>query len=391
MSRNTPLRGIRVLELGHIVAAPFAGMIFRDLGAEVIKVEKPGGEIARDLPDQGPSIFYALNRGKKSIVLNLKHPKGREVYLKLASQVDIIIENMGPGVVDKLGIGFRDVSKVNEDVIYVSIKGFGSGSYDNRPALDVVAQALSGIMKVTGVPGGEPVRVGTSVADMLAGIYGVLQSIIALWRKPSGPVFIEAPLYDSLVSLMAYWITFVQLMRREPEPIGSGHHVWAPYRAFKARDGWIFIGVTGDKHWRAFCTALGFTDLLSDPRFSTNKDRVRHKAYLEKTIQERLSSLTRGYIEEALIKAGVPVASIRNVGEVVSDEYLKRRRVLVEGTGMREESLYYVSTPLFIDGFEKAEPGRPPRLGEHTVDILSWLGYSEGDIREMLDEGVVEA
>ncbi|MCE4600183.1 MAG: CoA transferase [Desulfurococcales archaeon] len=388
MQEVPPLKGVRVLELGHIVAAPFAGMILHDLGSEVIKVEKPGGEIARDLPDQGPSIFYALNRGKKSVVINLKDERGREAYLRLASKVDIIVENMGPGVVEKLGIGYDDVVKYNDKVIYVSIKGFGKGIHEKRPALDVVAQALSGLMRVTGHPGGEPVRVGTSIADMLAGLYGVLQAILALYRD-NRPTFIEAPLYDSLVSIMAYWVTYVQVIGREPEPIGSGHAVWAPYRAFKARDGWVFIGVTSDKHWARFCQALGFDDLLADERFKTNQGRARHKKELESIIQARLQGLERDYIVEKLTQAGVPVAPIRNVGEVARDEYLVERGILRKGLGLRGEELLYITSPLLTRGFTVNPPGRPPHPGEHTVEVLSSLGYSMGEIEALARKGVV--
>jgi len=390
LGEKLPLGGIRVIELGHIVAAPFAGMIMRDLGAEVIKVERPGGEVARNLPDQGPSIYYALNRGKKSVTLNLKTGEGRKIYLELARRADIIIENMGPGIVDRLGVGFDAVSKVNPNIIYVSIKGFGESEYSDRPALDVVAQALSGIMSVTGIPGGEPIRVGTSVADMIAGLYGVLQAIIALYNDVARPVLIESPLYDTLVSLMAYWIVYVQVIGKEPEPIGSGHHVWAPYRAFPTRNGWIFIGVTSEKHWEAFCKAFGFDDLLLDERFKTNEDRVRNKVVLEKIISDRLKEMDRDEVERRLIEARIPNAPIRKVRELVTDEYLFKRRVLSKGSDYHGNPIYYVLAPLFLNEIRSPPPGRPPLPGEHNVEILSTLlGYSEEKIGELARSGVL--
>jgi len=385
----SPLHGVRVLELGHVVAAPFAGMIMADLGAEVIKVERPGGEVARNLPDQGPSIFYALNRGKKSVSINLKHPKGRKVYLDLARSSHVILENLGPGVVERLGIGYEEVAKVNPRIIYVSIKGFGSGALEERPALDVVAQALSGIMTVTGYPGGDPVRVGTSVADMLSGLFGVLQAVLAL-RSGRGPVYIEAPLYDSLVSLMAYWVTYVQVTGREPEPIGSGHTVWAPYRAFRARDGWVFIGVTSNRHWKALCKALSMEELLEDPRYTDNEGRARHKMELESRVEERIRVMARDEVVEILSSAGVPVAPIRRVGELLDDAYLRARGILRPGQGLAGESLLYVMTPVFMRGFSLMEPGKPPGPGEHNREVLrGLLGYTDDEIDELMEEGVL--
>ncbi len=362
----------------------------RDLGAEVIKVERPGGEVARNLPDQGPSIYYALNRGKKSVTLNLKTEEGRKIYLELARRTDVIIENMGPGIVDRLGVGFNTVSKVNPNIIYVSIKGFGESKYSDRPALDVVAQALSGIMSVTGIPGGEPIRVGTSVADMIAGLYGVLQAIIALYGDVARPVLIESPLYDTLVSLMAYWIVYVQVIGKEPEPIGSGHHVWAPYRAFPTRNGWIFIGVTSEKHWEAFCKAFGFDDLLSDERFRTNEDRVRNKVVLEKIISNRLKDMDRDEVERRLIEARIPNAPIRKVRELVRDEYLFRRGVLSKGSDYYGNPIYYVLAPLFLNEIRSSPPGKPPLPGEHNEEVLSRiLGYSKEKIEELARRGVL--
>ncbi|MCE4599420.1 MAG: CoA transferase [Desulfurococcales archaeon] len=378
-----PLAGIRVIELGHIVAAPFAGMILSDLGAEVIKVEKPGGEIARNLPDQGPSIFYALNRGKKSVVIDLKSPKGREAYLRLASVSDVVVENLGPGVVDKLGVGFKEVSRVNPRIIYASIKGFGRGEHEKRPALDVVSQALSGLMRVTGIPGGEPIRVGTSIADMLAGLFSVMQILIALGRRER-PVFIEAPLYDSLAVLMAYWVVYFQVYRREPVPLGSGHHVWAPYRAFRVKDGWVFIGVTSDRHWEALCKALGFEDLLSDSRFKDNWGRSKFKELLESIVAERIKDYSRDELVSILIPAGIPVAPIRGVGELVEDEYLKSRGVLRHGMDVEGNSMLYLVTPIFMEGVRIRDPGRPPLPGEHNREVLGGLlGYSDNDIAEI--------
>lgn len=388
------MSGIRVLELGHIVAGPFAGLLLVDLGAEVIKVERPGGDPTRSLPDMYDSIFVALNRGKKSVVLDLKTEGGRRTFLDLARKCHVLIENLGPGVAERLGVGFRAVSNVNPEIVYVSIKGFGSSLYEDRPALDVVAQAVSGLMSVTGFPRGEPVRVGTSIADMSAGLFGVLQAVAALYAKSKdklrGPVYIEAPLVDSVLSFMTYWVTYYSLLGADPEPIGSGHKVWSPYRAFKTVDGWVFIGVTSNRHWEGLCKALKLEELARDERFSTNEGRVKHKELVERIVQERVSKMRRDEVVEFLSKHGVPVAPIQRMSDVVRDPYIKARGLLREVRWM-DKLVLTSSMPYFINS-EKAPNVKtpPPKLGEHTKEVLlSLLGYSEKDLERLRREGAI--
>jgi formyl-CoA transferase len=388
-----PLNGIRVLELGYIVAGPFAGALLADLGAEVIKIERREGDQTRSLPDMGDAIFVALNRGKKSIVIDLKKERGREIFLELAKRSQVVIENMGPGVVDRLGIGFKDVSKVNPEIIYVSIKGFGSGLYSERPALDVVAQAMSGLMSVTGIPGGEPIRVGTSIADMLAGFMAVFQIILSLYLKSigavRGPLFIESPLLDSVMPLMTYWITYYSKFNHDPEPIGSGHKVWSPYRAFKARDGWVFIGVTSDKHWKALCEALSLDNLAGDERLATNAGRVKYRELVEKAVQEKISSMERDEVVKMLSIRGVPVSPIYRVSDVVADKYFWDRGLIRE-IFWRGSRLLSAQTPIYISGVSSSRSGDPPELGEHTCSVLrDVLGYSDRDLDELKRFGVI--
>ncbi len=388
-----PLNGIRVIELGYIVAGPFAGALLADLGAEVIKVERREGDQTRSLPDMGDSIFVALNRGKKSVVIDLKKDRGREIFLELAKRSHVVIENMGPGVVDRLGIGFKDVSRVNPEIIYVSIKGFGAGLYRDRPALDVVAQAMSGIMSVTGVPGGEPIRVGTSIADMLSGFMAVFQIVLSLYLRSigavRGPLFIESPLLDSVMPLMTYWITYYSKFKSDPEPIGSGHKVWSPYRAFKARDGWVFIGVTSDRHWIALCRALSLDHLAQDERFSTNHGRVKYRELVEKIVQERVSAMNRDDVVNLLAKHGVPVSPIYRISDVVADRYFWERGLIRE-IMWRGEKLLSSQIPVFISGVPTSRRGDPPELGEHTREVLmEILGYSENDLEELKKLGVI--
>lgn len=388
------LEGIRVLELGHIVAGPFAGTLFVDLGAEVIKIERPEGDPTRSLPGMGDSIFVALNRGKKSVVLNLKTESGKRIFLELSRKSHVIVENLGPKVVDRLGVGFKDVSKANPDIIYVSIKGFGSGSYENRPALDVVAQAMSGLMSVTGFPNGKPVRVGTSIADMSAGLFGVLQAISALYGKAlgrlKGPVYIEAPLVDSVLSYMSYWVTYYSEFKEDPQPIGSGHKVWCPYRAFRTMDGWAFIGVTSNRHWVGLCKALHLDKLLEDERLSTNEGRVRYKDLVERSVQEKISAMKKEEIVELLSKYEVPTAPVYRISDVTKDPYLRERGLFKEVEWMGRKILTLVM-PYFINS--KDAPGlrgKPPALGEHTKEVLkNLLGYSENDLERLRSEGAI--
>ncbi|KTG20238.1 CaiB/BaiF CoA transferase family protein, partial [Haloferax profundi] len=275
-TQHLPLDGVRVLELGHIIAGPFCSMILADLGADVIKVEHPnGGDLIRGSSPVGNSSFNYVNRDKRSITLNLKSDAALEAFFDLLEETDVLVENYAPGTAERLGIGYESLKQTYPGLVYCSIKGFNPGPYESYPALDPIAEALSGMMSVTGHEDMPPVRSGTSIADMAASFYGAIGVLGALYRRNQTGIGskVTAPLFESTVSMMGYWLAYTEAYDDVPGPMGASHPNWAPYDVFKTSDEeWVFIGPSGERQWEALCTALGL-DLHTDDRFATLVDR----------------------------------------------------------------------------------------------------------------------
>jgi len=386
------LRGIRVIEVGHAVAGPTAGQILADLGAEVIKVEKPdSGDHFRDLPGMGPSIFVDLNRGKKSVAIDLRDPRGYKIFLDLVRVSDVVIDNLDPEASKRLGIGYESLSKVNPGIIYCKITGFGDGPYGNLPAYDPMLQAASGIMSVTGIPPEGFVRAGISLVDMSGAFHCVIGVLASLYRRSLTGMgsYIEVSLFDVAVYYMGYWITYYDLYGRDPEPLGSTHIFGAPYGLFRTRDGYIYIAIVSDKHWREFCQALGYIDLLEDPKYRTNQDRVKHKRELEEEVGRRLSKYSVYELIEILGSRGVPVAPLHRVSTLLKDSHLAHRGI-VGGVVWKGRLLRVALNPIRIDGSRLSAKDFPPPLGAHTLEILTkTLGLSVDDAEKLRAEGIV--
>lgn len=386
------LKGIRVIEVGHAVAGPTAGQMLGDLGADVIKIERPGsGDHFRDLPGMGSSIFVDLNRGKKSVAIDLGNPRGREIFLRLTRISDVVIDNLDPAASKKLGIGYETLSRENPRIIYCKISGFGEGPYGHLPAYDPMLQAISGIMSVTGFPPEGYVRAGISLVDMTAAFHCVIGVLAALYRRSvtgSGG-YVEVSLFDTAVYYMGYWAAYYDLFGIDPQPLGSTHIYAAPYGLFKARDGYVYIVIVSDSHWRVFCESLGFTDLLQDPRYGSNAGRVKHKDELESEVAKRISGYGVGELLEILVPRGIPIAPMYRVSGLLRDPHTASRRILgVVGWGGRR--LRVALNPIKIDGVRHSIERDPPRLGEHTVEVLrNVLGLSEEEIEILRGEGVI--
>src|ERR1700730_1660860 len=281
MMNRKPLEGLRVLDFTHQVAGPYCTMLLGDMGADVIKVAPPNClEEARQYPFFGISVYLAFNRNKRSIIVNAKTEEGKTILQKLAAQSDIFVENFSPGVTSKLGVDYATLSKINPKLIYCSISGFGStGPYKHRTGWDPMVQAMSGIMSVTGEPGGNPVRCGVSLTDMSAGLYGAYAITLALIaRATTGRgQFVETSLYDTAVSFMTYWLTNYDLTGVMPVKVGSGWPPFCPYQVFKTSDGMVFIGVNNESSWNSFLKVLDLQTLGDDDRFKTNALRVSNK------------------------------------------------------------------------------------------------------------------
>ncbi len=395
-SCNKPLNGVRIIDFSRILAGPFATMVLGDLGAEVIKVEPPKGDDTRTWAPylDGESVYFmSTNRNKRSIVINLKKPEGREIIYRLVKNSDVVIENFREGVAKRLGIDYDTIHNIKKDIIYCSIRGFGfSKVYRDKGGADIVIQAMSGLMDATGVEDGEPVRVAFALFDIFAGMIAATSIASALYNKKATGKgsMIEVSLYDAALFSMSY-IPLIYLMTgKKPRKMGSAHPSLAPYQAFKCRDGrYLVVGAFNDAMWMNICRALELKELIDDPRFRTNKDRVRNRDVLIPILAEKFRERDCREWVEILDKYGVTVGPVYSIDEVFKDPYVTDANIVVEIPhpllGMIKQILY----PASICG-ERPEPSHhPPLMGENTFEILAELGYTEDEIKQLIDKDVV--
>ena len=394
MTGDRPLSDVTVLELGHIVAGPFCALLLADLGAEVVKVEHPeGGDAIRDSSPVGSSSFNYVNRDKASVTVNLKSDEGAQVFRDLVAEADVVVENFAPETADRLGVGYDDLREVNEGLVYCSIKGFSDGPYREYPALDPVAEAMSGLMSVTGRTGQPPVRSGTSLADMAASLYGALSVVGALrQREHTGEgQRLSVPLFESSVSLMGYWLAYTQAYDEVPEPLGAGHPNWSPYDVFEtADDTWVFVGPSSERQWRAFCDALDLS-LHEDERFETLADRREHREELTAAVADAFAEHRAADVIERLREAGVPVAPVNDTRDVCEDPHLRETDAFASVTTAegREAEVDVPRFPVRSTGFERIESEDPPRLGEDTDAVLDALGYDDAEIETLRERDAI--
>ncbi len=387
------LKGLRVLDLSHTLAGPFATMVLADLGAEVIKVEAPHGDETRSWAphvDGESAYFLSINRGKKSIVVNLKHPKGKEIIYKLVERSDVIIENFRPGVPEKLGVDYDTLVKVNPRIVYCSIKGFKTGSiYERKPAYDIAIQGMSGLMSTTGEEGRPPVRVSFALFDVITGLLATTYILAALYSGKR-PVKIEIPMLDAAIFSMCYVPMIYLLTGRKPPRMGSAHPSIVPYQAFKGSDDkWFIVAAANDRLWQALCKALGLEHLANDPRFKTNPDRVKNRDELIPILQRVFLQKPRDYWLKVLEEAGVPVAPVYELDEVFTDPYVVQSKIVYYVEHPKLGSIPQLSQPGYINGERLTSNDSPPLLGQHTKELLKSLGYDEEEIRKLKEEGVV--
>ena len=393
-----PLEDIRVLELGQVIAAPFAGMILGDLGAEVIKVESPeGGDSARRTPPHflaGDSVYFlSFNRNKKSLTLDLKQPRGRELFLELAAKSDVVLDNNRPGVMEKLGIDYPHLQRVNPLIVACSITGYGVESpFRSLPAFDLMIQARGGGMSLTGEPGGPPMRMGISIVDhaaaMLA-VNGILAAIHSREQTGEGQR-IDVPLLNAMVSLLTYNAGYYLHSGHVPEPAGSSHASFVPYAAFPTRTGGIVLDAHLPKFWESLCRVIRREDLITDSRFRDNEARLKHREETMTLLQEIF--LTRSAEEwlEELEAQGVPCAPINTLDRVFSDPAVLNQRMLIELTHSSGERVRLPGNPIKMSGTPSEEFSSPPRLGQHTDEILgSILGLTPEDISSLREENII--
>ncbi|MBU2608594.1 MAG: CoA transferase [Chloroflexi bacterium] len=377
-----PLEGIRVLDLTWVLSGPFATMVLSDLGAEVIKVERPQvGDIARG---NGPHVnglstyFLSLNRGKKSITLNLTSEQGRDVFLKLVKQVDIVAENFVPGTMGKLGLDYDTLKQHNPQLIYAACSGFGqTGPYANKPAFDVIVQAMGGIISITGEPGGPPVRPGVSLGDIAAGLF-LAVAILAAFRERlvSGQgQMIDISMLDCQLAIQENALVRYLATGEVPQPLGTRHPVFTPFQVFPARDGYIAVATMGgaQDQWPLFCSAIGRLDIIDDDRFQTGWLRTQNYEVLEPIMNEAMKART---VEEWLREfeaLGIPCGPVNSIDKVAADSQVAAREMIVEVHHPQAGDFKVVNTPVRLSRTPGKIEQASPDLGEHTGEVLKGL------------------
>jgi crotonobetainyl-CoA:carnitine CoA-transferase CaiB-like acyl-CoA transferase len=393
-----PLEGIRVLEVGNYMAAPFCAMQLADLGAEVIKVENPeGGDTVRQLApllEGEGSAFIRLNRNKRSIALDLKSEDGKAVFVALAGKSDVVVENLRPGTMRELGLDYDRLRTGNPGLIYVAASGWGQdGPLKDQPGMDIMAQARSGLMSITGMPGGDPVKVGVPLCDLVCALYGALAAVAALYARRETGVgqFIDVSLLEAGVSFAVWEAGKFFATGEIPEPLGSAHQSNAPYQAIRSADGWLTVGAATQKTWIAFCGALRLERMITDPRYADMNARHRNRTTLIPAIEEVTISKTTAHWLTVLEHAGVPCAPIENFGEVFTDPHLLAREYFWDAPHPTIGTVRQLGSPMRFSGTPVRRDKAGPRLGEDTNPILEELGYAPADIQDLRARGVVKA
>lgn len=397
MRETLPLDGLRVLELGHIIAGPSAGLLFADLGADVVKVERPGeGDQSRGMPAGNAANFHFLNRNKRSIAIDLKgSSEGRDLFLRLVKASDIVIDNFAYGAVEGLGLGYAVLEKANPGLIYLALKGFLPGPYEARPFLDELAQMAAGLAYMTG-PRGQPMRAGASIVDVGAAAYGVIAVLAALQQRARTGVGqkITSGLYETTVFWVGQWLANFAATGEPSVPmpeIRQGTRMgWGIYQLFTAADGeQVFIGITSNAHWERFCKEFELDDLLADETLDDNAKRVAARGWLPGRIGDEMRHYPSAELAERLTRARVPFALLRRPDQLVDDPHLNAAKQFIDtplpGGGTAKLPKMPVRSTAFEFGLRRAAP----RLGEHTREVLEEFGLSKDEIDALASRRVI--
>ncbi len=394
-----PLDDLRIIDCSRIVAGPLATQIFSDYGAEVIKVEQPRvGDDSRHwapprAPDGQPTYFFAINRGKKSITLDLKHPRGKALLVELARRGDVLVENFTPGTMERLGLGYEALRAVNPRLVYCSISGFGAtGPYRERAGYDAIMQGFTGLMSITGEPDGPPVKVGVALIDVITALYAhgaILAALHDRARTGEGQ-YLELSLMECGIAALINAATAYLLAGEVQGRWGSAHPSLVPYQAFRARDGYLMVGAGNERLWKAFCEVLGAPEWADDPRYDGNAKRVERRAELVGLIEERLAARARDEWVTAFAAAGLPTGPINDIGQVFADPQVQHRGMAVEVEHPTAGRIRLPGIPVKFAATPARVQGPPPRLGEHTDEVLRRVvGLSDAEIAELRAAGAV--
>lgn len=389
------LEGVRVLDLTRVLAGPFATMILADMGAEVIKIEMPGkGDDARQF---GPftngesGYFMSINRNKKSITMNLKNQKSKEIFIEMLKKADVVVENYRPGTMEKLGLGYEEIKKINPKIIYAAASGFGhTGPYSKRPAYDGVVQAMGGIMSITGEKGGKPTRVGPSIGDITAGLYTAIGILGALnYREKTGiGQKVDVAMLDCQVSILENAISRYFVTGVSPKPAGNRHASVVPFEPFETSDGEIMIAVGNDTLWQKFCQCINADEMANDERFTTNKLRADNYDALRPLVAEPLKTKTTKEWQTIFDEAGVPNGPINDMEHVVNDPQVLAREMIVSVDHPKVGEVKMPGVPIKMSETQGKVRFAPPVLGQHTEEILKELaGLSDEEISDLRENG----
>jgi crotonobetainyl-CoA:carnitine CoA-transferase CaiB-like acyl-CoA transferase len=390
---DLPLNGIRVIEFSHMVMGPSTGVVLADLGADVIKIEPISGDKTRDLKGSGAGYFSMFNRNKRSIRLNLKSDAGAKIARELVTGADVLIENFRPGAMAKLGFDYESMRELNPRLIYCSNRGFLSGPYENRTALDEVTQMMGGLAYMTGPPG-RPLRAGASVIDIMGGLFGAFGILAALEQRhrTNEGQQVTSSLFESTVFLVGQHMAQYAVTGSPAAPMPVRISAWAIYDIFATADEQsVFVGVVSDSQWQIFCRDFGFDELAADEGLRVNSERVQARDRIMPIVREAFSRMTRDELMRKLEASGLPFAPIARPEDLFDDPHLTASNGLVDLTLPGGQQTRLPALPLEMDGGRFGAIRNPPRAGEHTVELLQEAGYDDATIRALLDEGIAAA
>ena len=393
-----PLTGVQVIDVTQIMAGPFCTMLLGDMGADVIKIEKPDG--GDDVRRSGPpfvagesATFLNIGRNKRSVVIDMKRPEGTEIVRNMARDADILVQNLRPGRLEGFGLGYENVRAVNPAIVYATITGFGrTGPYKDKPGFDLMAQGYSGIMGVTGHPGQPPVKVSVPITDLNAGLftaYGILAAYVNRLKTGKGQ-HVDSSLMEAGVAYTIWESAIYFTSGRLPGPNGSAHQISAPYQALPTSDGYITVGGANQRNWERLCRAIGRAELITDPRFEVNAGRMANRPALESTLGETLKTQPMAHWLSILEAAGVPCGPIYDISQVYADPQVIARDMVVEVEHPTAGTIRNVGIPVKFSETPGNIRRPPPRFAEHTAEVLAEFGYTTGEIDTLRDRGIVK-
>ncbi len=387
-----PLDGVRVLEFSHTIMGPSAGMLLADLGADVVKIESaPDGDATRRLGGFASGFFFAFNRNKRSLAVDLKSKDGQALIHRLAADADVVLENFGPGTMERLGCGYEDLGRINPRLIYCALKGFLSGPYEHRPALDEVVQYMAGLAYMTGPPG-QPLRAGSSVIDIMGGMFAVIgiQAALRERERTGKGQLVKSALFESTAFLMTQHMAGQAVTGRPPPPMPAREGAWGIYETFKASDGeMIFVGLTSDNHWRRFCHHFDRSDMLDNPKYSNNQLRVKERPVIRAMVAECVGTLTMLELTKLFDEIGIPFAPVAKPGDLFEDPHLNAGGRMLDVAFKDGVRAKIPRLPLEVGAHDFGLRRQAPTIGQHSLEILEAAGLSKAEVHALRGRGVV--